>query len=165
MSAPRDSSSLTTSTRSAAAANINAVWPLASSFTFGSAPFSSSMRTASALPACEACINAVAPVVVAAATGAPAAISGAITDGVADLRGEVERRVAADARLRAEVGAGVQQHRGQLRVAVEGGPVQRGHAVALGGVDVNAFLEQLPHGGHVFRCGRVRDRRRRRGVK
>ncbi len=70
---------MTTSTRSDAAANISAVWPLAFSDTFGLAPFSSSMRTDSTLPEAAACINAVAPVVVCAATGDPAAMSGAIT--------------------------------------------------------------------------------------
>ena len=79
-SAPRASSIFTTSTRSAAAANIRAVWPLAVSLALSSAPFSISMRTDSVLPACEACINAVAPVVVVAATTEPAAISGAITE-------------------------------------------------------------------------------------
>jgi hypothetical protein len=70
---------LTTSRRSEAAANISAVWPLAVSFTFGSAPFSIRMRTDSTLPEWAACMSAVAPVVVAAATCAPAATSGAIT--------------------------------------------------------------------------------------
>ncbi len=78
-SAPRASSILTTSTRSAAAANINAVWPLAVSLALRSAPFSTSMRTDSVLPACDACISAVAPVAVAVPTTEPAAMSGAIT--------------------------------------------------------------------------------------
>ena len=79
-SAPRASSIFTTSTRSAAAANISAVWPLAVSLTLRSAPFSISMRTDSVLPACDACIRAVAPVAVAAPTTDPAAISGAMTE-------------------------------------------------------------------------------------
>ena len=55
----------------------------------------------------------------------------------------MQRRVQADARHRAGVGAAVDQQVGQLAVAALGGPVQRAHAVALRGVDVGALLQQV----------------------
>ena len=79
-----------------------------------------------------------------ALTSAPALMSALATRRAARLGGEVERRVLADARHRADVGAGVDQHVGELGVAALGRPVQRAHAVALRAVDVGAVLEQLP---------------------
>ncbi len=71
--------------------------------------------------------------------------------GVAALGGEIQRRVGADARRRAHVGAGVDQHLRHLGVALDRRPVQRGRAVALRLVDVEALLQQ--------RVARLRDRR------
>jgi hypothetical protein len=65
--------------------------------------------------------------------------------GVAVLAGDQQRRVAADAGGRLEVGAGVEQHLRELDVALLRRPVQRGHAVGLRGVDVGAVLEERAH--------------------
>ena len=74
----------------------------------------------------------------------------AIADRVADLRREMEGRIAADARRGADVRAGDEQHRGELGVAIERRPVQRRHAVALRAVDVTAVLQELFHRRTVF---------------
>src|SRR5439155_6408322 len=60
-SAPRPSRAATQSVRPSAAANINAVSPLADSFAFGSAPASSSAVTAPAFPDAAASMSGVVP--------------------------------------------------------------------------------------------------------
>ena len=51
---------------------------------------------------------------------------------VTTLRGHMERRMPSDARRRAGVGAGLEEQRGEVLIAALGGPVERGHPVALG---------------------------------
>ena len=70
-------------------------------------------------------------VLVRASTAAPGVSSAFTAVDAADARGQMERRVLADAGDGAGVGAGVDEHRRQLGVAAVGGPVQRAHAVAL----------------------------------
>ena len=70
-----------------------------------------------------------------------------------------------DAGRRAHVGAGKQQRLHQVGVVFHRRPVQRGHAVALCGVDVGGLLQQRPHRVAVARHRRIRHRRRRRGVQ
>ena len=45
--------------------------------------------------------------------------------------------------LGADVRAGIEQHLRKLGIAVQRGPVQRRHAIALRGIHVGALLEQL----------------------
>ena len=78
--------------------------------------------------------------------------------GMTALGREIQRRVAAQARRGAQVGAGVDQHLRQVGVAFHGGPMQGGGAVALGLVDVEPLLEQCAHGFGVAVHRGVRDR-------
>ena len=164
-SAPFLASSVSTAARLDAAANIAGVSPRTGSFAFTLAPPSISRVTASVLPEAAASISAVVPFDVALLASAPDFSSGAITDGAAALGGENQRRVGADARRRAHVGAGEQQRLHQVRVVFHRRPVQRGHAVALRGVDVGRLLQQRAHRVAVALHRRVGHRRGRRGVQ
>jgi hypothetical protein len=103
--------------------------------------------------------------IVAELASAPPAVSVSIDRGVAVLRGDQQRRVAADARRRLHVGPRVEQRPGEIDVALLRGPVQRGHAVALRRVDVGALLQEGPHRVLVALHRRVDERRRRSRVE
>ena len=85
----------------------------------------------------------------------------------------VQRRVTAQPSPRLDVGPGVEEKLDDLDVAVLRGPVQTGHAVAVGGSGIRSLRDQvadridvLPHGGVGDRCvdrGRNRRQRRRSG--
>ena len=74
---------------------------------------------------------------------------------VATFGGHVERLVLSDTRPRAGIGAGVEEQRGQLLIAMLRGPVKRGHSVALRAVHVSALLQQGANGGSVLLHGGV----------
>jgi len=67
-------------------------------------------------------------------------------NGVSSPAAQVERSVAADARLRLYVGGRCDQQLGDLGMAALGGPVQRGHAVAPRFVHIHALIEERPDG-------------------
>ena len=160
-SAPRLISGLIASTRFCEAAKISGVCPHSASRALTSALRRASSGDdvhvarrrprggAASRRSCSTC----------ASTSAPALSSALHHGGAARLGGQVQRRVVADARDRVDVGAGVDQHLGQLGVAALGRPVQRRHAVALRGADVGALLEQRLHGGGVAAHGGVGHRR------
>ncbi len=73
-----------------------------------------------------------------------------------------ERRVAAQPGRGLHVGAGVEQHLGELGVALTRRPMQRRHAVAFSGVDVHALFQERAHRLAIAGLGGFRNRRRRR---
>ena len=58
-----------------------------------------------------------------------------------------------------DAGAGLQQDADHFRVALAGGPVQGGHAVALCGIDVRTTPQQCAHAGEISLAGGVGQRR------
>jgi hypothetical protein len=64
---------------------------------------------------------------------------------VAAFAGEQQRRVVAEPRDRPHVRAGSQQHPHDVELTAARGPVERRHAVALGGVDVLAARNRRAH--------------------
>ena len=76
---------------------------------------------------------------------------------------DVQRSEVAKAGRGFEVGTGVDEQADQLHVAQFGGPVKRGHAVALCQVDLGAFIEQRTHRLDVVAHGGIGDRRLRCG--
>ena len=156
-SAPRDISSFTTSARSSPAATINAVWPKPFSFALTSAPVSTRRVTVSVLPDRAASISAVAPVAVAELALGAGGEQRRHHLRMPGLARHQERRDAAQSRRRANVGAGRQQHLRKRGIAVGRRPVQRGHAVALCGIDVGAVLQQRLHGRRIASLGRISD--------
>ena len=60
-----------------------------------------------------------------------------------------ERRIAPKPGPRHNLAAALQQYVGELEVPVDRRPVQRGHPVALCGVDISAIAQELLHGGTI----------------
>ena len=117
----------------------------------------SSARTAATLPVRAASINGVTPVSDAAFGLAPfssrRSTIAALPLSAASASGVIARSLAASTR-----GAGGDQQLEDLDIAVVRGPVQRGGAVAFGGIDVDALLQQRPHRGRIVAFGRLHER-------
>ncbi len=140
MSAPRAMSTLTTAGCFCATAHIRAVWPrVACALTL--APFAASSSTTSALPALAATISGVSPATSALFGLAPACSSrrviAALRFWAASQSGVAPRSFAA-----LGVGAGAQEHVGDLQLVAVARPVQRRRPVALGGLDVGFLLNE-----------------------
>ncbi len=75
--------------------------------------------------------------------------------GVPPAAGDMQRRVAADTGAAIGIRAGVNQHFSHAGIAMFGRPVQRGHAVALGLVDVLTRTQQSTHGIEIACLGRI----------
>ena len=78
--------------------------------------------------------------------------------GAASAAGQVQRRVTAQAGRRPRGRTRVQERARDLDIVADGGPVERGPAVALGGIYVGPVPEQGAHHLQVAALGRVRDR-------
>jgi hypothetical protein len=75
--------------------------------------------------------------------------------GIAALAGHEQRSVATEPGGRFDIGSGVNQQLGQVGVAIHGGPMKSGHAVALCGIDVDGLLEESPDAIFVFFHGQI----------
>ena len=154
MSAPPAMSASTTAPCPSAAAQWSGDCPFQLSRAFTLAPARSSMLTASTLPARAACISGVSSGVdvVERVVRIGAGLHQLADDvRVAVFRGERERRnpvVVPDVDLR----AGADELRDGVRVLRVSGPVQRGGAVGLSGIDVGLLRQQRLHRLLVLRC-------------
>ena len=86
---------------------------------------------------------------------APAAIKAATTFAWPPWLAMCNARDAAEPRRGPEIRAGRQQHLRHHGIAVGSGPVQRGHAVAVRLVDIDALLQQRFDRGNVTRLRSV----------
>ena len=156
-SAPRASSTLTTSVRPDAAANISGVCPHCGSRTFTSAPAIEQDRDGLAAARCGRKVERRRTCRGQRADVGLRADEQANDTRLAAFGGDVERRVPADARPRAGIGARLEEQRGQLLIAMLRRPVKRGHPVALRAIHVSALPQQRANGGSVPLHGGVGD--------